>query len=119
MAKPLSMDMRERIVAAVADGASCRSVAERFGVAPSTAIRLWKRFCQTDSVEPAKFGGHRKCVLEAHRQFILQQIEDTPHLTLHGLKDRLAERGVTVSHDTVWRFLRREGQSFKKNAVRK
>ena len=41
-----------------------------------------------------------------------------PHLTLHRLKDMLAARGVTVSHDTVWRFLRREGRSFKKNRVR-
>ncbi len=37
-----------------------------------------------------------------------------PYLTLHGLKDLLAEQGVMVSHDTVWRFLRREEQSFKK-----
>jgi transposase len=34
------------------------------------------------------------------------------------LKDLLAKRGIMVSHDTVWRFLRREGQSFKKNALR-
>ena len=52
-----------------------------------------------------------------HRDFVLDRIETVPHLTLHGLKDLLAERGVTVSHDTVWRFLRREGLSFKKNAA--
>ena len=44
--------------------------------------------------------------------------EKVPHLTLHRLKDLLAKRGVWSSHDTVWRFLRREGQSFKKNALR-
>jgi hypothetical protein len=33
---------------------------------------------------------------------------------LHGLKDELAARGVRVSHNTVWLFLRREGQQFKK-----
>ena len=55
---------------------------------------------------------------ELHRNFILRQIETTSHLTLHGLKDLLADHGVNVSHDTVWRFLRREGLSFKKNAVR-
>ena len=42
----------------------------------------------------------------------------SPHLTLHGLKDELAARGVRVSHNTVWLFLRREGQRFKKNTVR-
>jgi transposase len=33
---------------------------------------------------------------------------------LHGLKDELAARGVKVSHNAVWLFLRREGLSFKK-----
>jgi putative transposase len=35
------------------------------------------------------------------------------HLTLHGLKEELAARGVKVSHNAVWLFLRREGLSFK------
>jgi transposase len=44
------------------------------------------------------------------------QLEAVPHLTLHKLKDMLAARGIAVSHDTVWRFLRRQGRSFKKTA---
>ncbi len=59
-------------------------------------------------------GGHRKRVLEPHRAFIVERIRQTPHLTLHGLKDELAARGVRVSHNAVWLFLRREGQRFKK-----
>jgi putative transposase len=47
----------------------------------------------------------------------LERLNQTPHLTLHGLKDELAVRGVTVSHNAVWLFLRREGLRFKKNAV--
>ena len=39
-------------------------------------------------------------------------------VTLHALKDELAARGVKVSHNAVWLFLRREGLRFKKNAVR-
>ena len=30
----------------------------------------------------------------------------------------LAERGIAVSHDAIWRLLRREGLRFKKNDVR-
>jgi transposase len=63
-------------------------------------------------------GGHRKPVLEPHRTFIVERIRQMPHLTLHGLKDELAARGVKVSHHAVWTFLRREGLSFKKNTVR-
>jgi putative transposase len=62
-------------------------------------------------------GGHRKRVLEPHRAFIVERLEQQPHLTLHGLKDELAQRGVMVSHNAVWLFLRREGLRFKKNAV--
>ncbi|BCG88346.1 hypothetical protein MesoLj113c_44560 [Mesorhizobium sp. 113-3-9] len=69
-------------------------------------------------VAPGKMGGHRKRVLEPHRAFIGERINQTSELTLHRLKDELDARGVKVSHNTVWLFLRREGLSFKKNAVR-
>jgi DDE superfamily endonuclease len=52
--------------------------------------------------------------LEPHRAFIMERIGRTPHLTLHALKDELAARGVKVSHNAVWLFLRREGLRFKK-----
>ena len=67
---------------------------------------------------PGKMGGHRKRILEPHRAFIAERIDRNPHVTLHGLKDELAARGVRVSHNAVWQFLRREGLRFKKNAVR-
>ena len=92
-------------------------MAERFGVAPSSVVKWTKRFGETGSVAPGQRGGHRKAVLEAHSAFILQQISDTSHLTSRGLRDELAQRGVVVSHDTVWRFLRRQGLSFKKKPV--
>jgi putative transposase len=63
-------------------------------------------------------GGHRKSVLEPHRAFIVQRLEQTSHLSLHRLKDELAARGVKVSHTAVWMFLQREGLRFKKNLVR-
>jgi putative transposase len=118
MTRPLSNDLRERVVAAVAAGGSCRSVAERFGVAVSSVVKWCQRHRATGSVAPGKMGGHRKRVLEPHRAFIVERLHETPHLTLHGLKDELASRGVQVSHNAVWVFLRREGLRFKKNAVR-
>jgi len=116
--RPLSNDLRERVVAAVGGGESCRSVASRFGVATSTVVKWSQRYRATGSVAPGKVGGHRKRLLEAHRAFIRERINQTPHLTLHKLKDELAVQGIIVSHNTVWMFLRREGLSFKKNTVR-
>ena len=118
MARPLSNDLRERVVAAVSGGESCRSVAARFGVAVSSVVKWSQRHRATGSVAPGKMGGYRKPMLEPHRAFIVERIAQTPHLTLHGLKDELAARGVKVSHNAVWLFLRREGLRFKKNTVR-
>ena len=118
MTRPLSNDLRERVVGAIEAGESCRSVAARFGIAVSSAVKWSQRYRTNGSVAPGKMGGHRKRVLELHRAFIVERINQTPHLSLHRLKDELAARGVKVSHDTVWQFLRREGLRFKKNAVR-
>lgn len=118
MTRALSNDLRERVVAAVGAGGSCRSVALRFGVSVASVVKWSQRHRRTGSVAPGKIGGHRKPVLEPHRAFIVERLEQTPHLSLHGLKDELATRGVKVSHNAVWLFLRREGLRFKKNAVR-
>ena len=68
------------------------------------------------------FGGSRYGLCcpsnPGYRDFVLAQVEEVPHLTLHKHKDMLADQGIAVSHDTVWRFLKREGRSFKKNRVR-
>src|SRR3546814_892350 len=118
MTRPLSNDLRERVVGAIAAGESCRSVAARFGIAVSSAVKWSQRYRSSGSVAPGKMGGHRKRVLEPHRAFIVERINQPPHLTLHGLKAELAARGVKASHDTVWQFLRRAGLRFKQNAVR-
>ena len=118
MTRPLSNDLRERVVAAVRNGESCRTVASRFGVAVSSVVKWSQRQRATGSVSPGKMGGHRKPVLVPHRAFIIKRLGQTPHLTLHGLKDDLAAHGVKVSHNAVWLFLRREGLRFKKNSVR-
>lgn len=118
MTRPYSNDLRERVVSAIESGESCRSVASRFGVAVSSVVKWSQRYRATGSVAPSKMGGHRRPILDPHRAFIIEQIERVPHLTLHGLKDLLAARGIEVSHQTVWMFLRRQGLSFKKNAVR-
>ena len=118
MTRPFSNDLRERVVAAAMGGESCRSVASRFGVAVSSVVKWSQRYRKTGSVAPGKMGGHRKRQLDPHRAFILERLGQTPHLTLHSLKDELAARGVKVSHNAVWLFLRREGLRFKKNSVR-
>ena len=46
MPSPLSIDLRERVVAAVVEGASFHRAAARFGVSVSSASRWSQRFAQ-------------------------------------------------------------------------
>ena len=116
--RALSGDLRERVLGAVLAGESCRSAGRRFGVSAASVVRWVQRYRATGSVAPSRRGGGRKRALDAHRAFLIERINQVPHLTLHALKDELAARGILVSHNAVWLFLRREGLSFKKNAVR-
>jgi transposase-like protein len=52
MPSPLSVDLRERVVAAVAEGASFHRAAARFGVSVSSASRWSERFAQEGHVAP-------------------------------------------------------------------
>ncbi len=114
MTRPYSDDLRSRVLAAVEAGESRRSAAARFGVAPSSAVKWVQRARRTGSVSPGKVGGHRRPVLEPQRDWLLAQVEARPGTTVQELQHRLAGRGIEVSHDTVWRFLRACGLTFKK-----
>ena len=79
MPKPLSIDLRERIVGAVVAGGSLRVVAARFGVSPSSVSNISRGWRETGSVAPKKMGGdHRSHVIEAHRDRILALVGATP-----------------------------------------
>lgn len=118
MVKAYSNDLRERVVGAMEMGESARSVAARFGVAPSSVIKWRQRFLATKSVAPAKMGGYRPVKLDSHADLVLGLIAATPHLTLHKLAALLQGQNITVSQNGVWLFLRRRGLSFEKNALR-
>ena len=115
MAKPYSIDLRERAVAAVEHGGLSRhQAAARFGVVASTVINWVRRFRETGSVAPGRMGGHKPRTLSGgHRDWLLQRTSASD-FTLHGLVAELAERGVKVDYRSVWAFVHAEGLSFKK-----
>src|SRR4051812_29768306 len=114
MAKPYSMDLRERAVAAVLEeGMSCHAAAARFGVAASSAIKWVRRVRETGSAAPGQMGGHKPNILSgANRDWLLERV--TTDFTLRGLVAELGTRGVKVDYVQVWRFVHAEGLSFKK-----
>ena len=118
MTRPLSLDLRERIAAALAEGASTRAVAKRLGVCVATAVRIGQKQRSGQALGPGKIGGHRPFVLEGETvDWIRARLAEKGDLTIRALTAELAERGVVVTHDTVWRCVRRLGLSFKKNTT--
>ena len=114
MARALSLDLRERAVSAVLAGESCRSVAARYAVSPSSVIRWAERQRETGSVAARPMGGVRRAALAGQRDWLLARIRDKPDLTLAVLAAELRDRGVVVAISVVWRFFRAAGISFKK-----
>ena len=117
MGKAYSIDLRERLVREVEAGASRRGAADRFEVAPSTAVRLYARYEESGSVEPKKQGrpaGSGK--LGPHRDFVLGQVKRAPDITMPELAALLeAEHGVKVDPSNISKFLCAAGYTYKKS----
>lgn len=119
MSKALSVDLRERVVAAIAAGASCRAAAERFGVSASSAVRWWGLRREAGSVAHKALGGDRRSGrIEAHAELILGLVARTPDMTLTEMRAELAAAGVPVGIATLWRFFDRRRITLKKDRAR-
>jgi transposase len=66
MANALSVDLRERVVAAVSDGLSRRAAAARFGVSVSSAVRWVELARNSGGVAPKPRGGDQRIEAHAH-----------------------------------------------------
>ena len=119
MAKPYSMDLRERVVARVVAGETVRKVAAAFDVSVSSVVKWSQRYRATGSAAPAKFGGWRRPILEPHAELVRSLLSARPDLPLYGLQAELAARGVKVSYGALWSFVHRQGLSFKKKRTRR
>lgn len=117
MTKPLSLDLRQRAIAAIESGMSCRAAAARFGITPSAAVKWRRLWRETGSVAPRAQGGDtRSGRIEAVGTAILAMVDETPDITLVEIAERLErEHGERFAPSTVHRFFRRHGWSFKKS----
>ena len=115
MASPLSLDLRERVVAVVDGGLSRRQAAARFSVSPASVIR-WCQRKAVGSLAPARQGGDRRSQrIEAHADFILAEIAAAPDVTLEELQAKLIDaHGARFGLTTIWRFFDRRGITYKK-----
>ena len=119
MARPYSNDLRERVALAVMSGRKCREVAVLFQVSVASVVKWSQRYRATGTAAAGKMGGHRKRLLEPHRERVLEQMAAKPDMTIHELVAELAEQGIKTTPVTAWRMVRSAGLRFKKNAVRR
>jgi transposase len=112
------LDLRERVVRAVAGGQSCRSVAAVFGVSVASVVKWSQRQRLTGSAAAKPMGGRRPYALAGERSWLLARLSEQPDITLRALVAELAVRGIVVSYYAVWHFFEHEGISFKKKPAR-
>ena len=116
MSKALSVDLRDRVIAAIDEGMSCRQAAARFGVSASSAIRWRVLVRERGNARPGPLGGDRRSGrIEGHCALILGLVDQKPDATLAELRAALAERGIAVGMGTLWRFFDRHKITLKKS----
>ena len=118
MPRPLSNDLRERIVRAVQGGISRNAAAEKFEVSISSAIRVMQLWNSTGSWLPLKMGGHQKHILAPHEEEVNRILKEKPDITVAEMRVRLAKLKIRASESAITRFLIHIGQSYKKNGAR-
>ncbi len=118
MAAPYSLDLRERVVAAVAAGMSRKRAAVHYQVSHSSAIRWTKRQAETGSPAALPMGGKKPFTLAGEEIWIRARVEEKPDITGRELLAELNQRGIEISYYGVWHFVDHVGLSFKKKPAR-
>jgi transposase len=115
MGRPLSMDLRSRILSSIDSGMSCRAAAAQYGFGISTAIRWRAQQRSTGNFAPEPQGGdHRSWRIEGHAADILALWEAQKDISLEELRRELSVIGVIVSVTSLHRFFIRRGMTRKK-----
>ena len=115
MGRPYSLDLRERVVTAMAAGMSGQQAAQHFSIGESSALRWARRARETGSPKAKPMGGTRPFALEAYRRWIIVRLAEKPDLTLRALAAELRARGAKGSAFAVWSIVTNTGLSFKKS----
>ncbi len=115
--KDLSLDLRERIVAAVRQGQNQSEVARRFAVSSSTVSRYMAHSRHRGTLAPKPPPGAKRKIPEAVAAALSERLVQRPDASIAECQAWLAQaHGVNVSSATVHRAVRRSGFTHKKRA---
>ena len=111
--KTLSLDLRERVVAAYDAGDETREhVADRFRVSLGMVKKLLQQRKQTGDLRPRhRFSGRKPLIVEAHRRQMRQFLGKQPDMTLSELRGAL---GLSCTLPAIHYALARMNLTYKK-----
>lgn len=116
MAKAYSIDLRKRVIDAVANGISTRRAAAQFSIGVST-VGTWYRVWQKEGrLEPGKQGQPIHSKRDNHEAFIVSLIDTSNRdITLQEIAAELAShKELKTCAATVHAFFKKRGITFKK-----
>ena len=111
----LHNEARKLIPEAYDKGVSIKESAECFSVNSCSIYRLLKRRNETGSYEPQTYlRGKKPKLSDTDQQNILALMKKQPDITCLEIIETL---NLSVSIDTVWRFLQKQGYRRKKKSL--
>jgi transposase len=115
MSRALSVDLRVRVLRAVADGATHREAADRFGVSAASVSRWRQRDRDQGDPRPKALGGDRRSDrIEVHHQAVMAALGPGRDATLEEVRASLAKQGLIFGFGTIQRFFARHAITRKK-----
>ena len=116
MGRSLSLDIRERVVALVNEGFSCREAACRLRISAASAVRIMQRKRRTGEVRAAPQGRPRRSKLDEVSDWLRGQVDAQPDITMPELAEALKrEHGLSATPAMLSRHLiHRLGFTYKK-----
>ncbi|WP_309690835.1 helix-turn-helix domain-containing protein [Armatimonas sp.] len=114
--KPLSLDLRQRIIAALDTKASQKAIAERFDVSISSVERLAAKKRQGLDLKAKTTTGRKRLVPEDRLSAFKQLVKSKNDWTAQALAEAWHQQeGKVLSISTATRVLKKLRFSFKKN----
>lgn len=116
MGRSLSLDLRERVVALVDEGCSCREAARRLRISAASAVRIVQRKRRTGGAKAAPQGRPRRSKLDAVSDWLRRRVQEEPDITMPELAEVLRqEHNLAATPAMLSRCLiHRLGLTYKK-----
>lgn len=115
MSRALSVDLRVRVLGAVAAGATHREAGERFGVSAASVSRWRKLEREQGDARPKALGGDRRSGrIDAHKAAVLAALGPEKDASIEEVRRSLAAQGLAFGFGTIQRFFKRHAITRKK-----